>query len=164
MPIVMGLIGLISGYVGTKAMEPVTTKLYGMESAADKAREKIVQPKTSFVVAAEKVAGLLGRRLDDTQASRLGGWFHYALGASWGLVYVIVRALTGWHPLALGLGLGVAMFLLVDEGANTVFRFTAPPDRFPAAAHLRGFIGHLVYGLGLAVAAEILFWLVGLRF
>lgn len=93
--IVAGLVGLLSGFLGTKAMEPVTTAFYNAQSQADKDREKRVQPKPAFVVAAEKTLGLFGTRLDEESAKRWGSYFHYALGASWGLVYVIVRALTG---------------------------------------------------------------------
>lgn len=162
--IVAGLVGLLSGFLGTKAMEPVTTAMYNAESAADKAREKRVQPKYAYVVAAERTFGLFGARLDEQSAQRWGSYFHYALGASWGLIYVIVRALTGWNPLILGLGLGLVMFLLVDEAMNWALGFSPPPDRFPMSTHVRGLVGHLVYGVAVAAVAEILFWLVGTRY
>lgn len=159
--IVAGIIGLVSGFLGTKAMEPVTTAMYEAEPEADKRREKQVQPKYAYVVAAEKTLGLFGARLDDRAAERWGSYFHYALGASWGLVYVIVRAITEWNPVALGLGMGLVMFLLVDEAMNWAFKFSPPPDRFPLWTHARGLVGHLVYGLAVAAVAEGLFWLVG---
>lgn len=55
------------------------------------------------------------------------------------------------------------MFLLIDEGMNWLFAFSAPPDRFPMAAHVRGFVGHAVHGVAVAVVAEVLLWLVGVR-
>lgn len=160
--LVAGLVGLLSGYLGTKAMEPVTTAMYNAEPQADKDREKQVQPKTAYVVAAERTFGLFGTRLDEEGAKRWGSYFHYALGASWGLIYVIVRALTGWNPVVLGLGLGVVMFLLVDEAMNWALGFTPPPDRFPMWTHARGLVGHLVYGVAVAAVAEIIFALVGI--
>jgi uncharacterized membrane protein YagU involved in acid resistance len=163
MPVLIaGIVGLVSGYLGTKAMEPVTTAMYNAQSEADKRREKEVQPKYAFVVAAERTLGLFGVRLSDKAAQTWGSYFHYALGASWGLIYVAARAITGWHPIALGLGMGLVMFLLVDEGMNWLFKFSPPPDRFPISTHARGLIGHLVYGVAVAAVAEILFWLVGI--
>jgi uncharacterized membrane protein YagU involved in acid resistance len=163
MPVLIaGIVGLVSGFIGTKAMEPVTTAMYNAESAADKRREKEAQPKYAYVVAAERTLGLFGVSLDERGAQRWGSYFHYALGASWGLIYVIVRALTEWHPMALGLGMGLVMFLLVDEAMNWVFGFSPPPDRFPMWTHARGLVGHLVYGLAVALVAEGLFWLTGI--
>lgn len=162
MPIIGAVVGLISGLAGTKAMELATTKMYEAQSEEDKRREKRVQPKYASVVAAERTAGLFGARLDDQRAQRLGTWFHYGLGVSWGVIYLIVRALTGWHPLAVGLGIGLTMFLLIDEAMNTALGFAASPDRYPLATHMRGLVGHLVYGLVVAVAAEAMLALVGI--
>ena len=49
MPVVIaGVIGLVSGFLGTKAMEPVTTKMYEAESEEYKQREKQAQPRYTF--------------------------------------------------------------------------------------------------------------------
>lgn len=163
MPVLIaGLVGLVSGFLGTKAMEPVTTAMYEAEPEADKRREKEVQPRYAYVIAAERTLGLFGVRLDEPSAQRWGSAFHYALGASWGLLYVLVGAVTEWNPIALGLGMGLVMFLLVDEAMNWVLGFSPPPDRFPMWTHARGLVGHLVYGLAVALVAEGLFWLGGL--
>ena len=103
-------------------------------------------------------------RLDEKSAERWGGYFHIALGASWGLIYVFVRAVTEWNPIVLGIGLGVVMFLLIDEGMNWLFGFSAPPDRFPVATHVRGLVGHVVYGVAVAAAAEVLLFVSGITF
>jgi hypothetical protein len=39
----------------------------------------------------------------------------------------------------------MAGFLLVDEAANSLF-FTPPPQAYPVESHLRGVVGHLVFG------------------
>jgi hypothetical protein len=156
-------VGLVSGLVATKAMEPVTTKLYELESEEDKRREREVQPRTSFVVAAERTARAVGVELDEERAKRLGALFHYALGASGGTLYLLLRATTRLHPIAVGTAVGLGMFAGIDEVANTAFGFTAPPHRFPLSAHARGLVGHLAYGLALAAAAEVALALVGRR-
>lgn len=164
MPILLALIGLVSGFIGTKVMEPVTTKMLELEPERDRRREKEIQPKAAYVVAAERAAVLFGRRLEEKAAQRLGTYLHYGLGASWGLIYVIARALTGWNPVALGLGIGLVMFALVDEALNTALGFAAAPQRFPLWTHARGLVGHLVYGGAVALVAELLMGAVGIAF
>ena len=52
--------GVIGGYVGTKVMNPVTTKLYELAPEEDKQREKAVSPGSPYKIGAQKVAGALG--------------------------------------------------------------------------------------------------------
>ena len=54
--------GVIGGYVGTKVMTPVTTKLYELAPEEDKQREKAVSPGSPYKIGAQKVAGALGLR------------------------------------------------------------------------------------------------------
>jgi len=54
-------IGLISGYVGTKLMEPVGVKLYELESETDRQQEDRVRPGPPYQIAAERTAKLVGR-------------------------------------------------------------------------------------------------------
>lgn len=56
-----------ASYVGTKAMEPVSMKLYEMESAADRERGDAVRPGPPYRVAAEKITRSLGLDLNDQQ-------------------------------------------------------------------------------------------------
>ncbi len=150
-------IGLISGYVGTKVMEPVSMKLYAWESAEDRRREDAVRPGPPYQIAARKTTELLGLRLADEQIERLGTLlFHYGLGMSWGAVYTLLRRWGGWHPLATGLGTGAAMSLIVDEGLTPALGFSAPNRAYPLVTHLRGVVAHLAFGLGVAVTAETL--------
>ena len=55
----------VAGYVATKAMEPVSMKLYELESDADRQREDAVRPGPPYRVAAEKTAALAGRQLSE---------------------------------------------------------------------------------------------------
>ena len=51
-------IGPIAGCVGTKAMEPVSMKLYGWESEEDRQREDQVRPDPPYQIAAQKIPRL----------------------------------------------------------------------------------------------------------
>lgn len=46
------------------------------------------------------------------------------------------------------------MYVLVDEVANPLLKFTPPPQKYPLVTHLRGLAGHFAYGLGLAAGVE----------
>lgn len=152
-------IGLISGYVGTRVMEPVSMKLYELESEEDRRREDEVRPGSPFEIAARKTTQAVGLQLEDPQLQMAGMAFHYGLGMGWGPVYTLLRRMTGINPIAGGLLTGAFLSLLVDEGLTPALGFSAPNRAYPLVTHLRGFVAHLVYGLGVAAAAELLYWM-----
>src|SRR2546428_7362743 len=73
--------GVVGGYVGTKVMNPVTTKLYEMAPEKDKQREKAVSPGSPYRIGAQKAADLLGVSLTEEQlnAAALHGRHHRRL-------------------------------------------------------------------------------------
>ncbi len=149
-------IGLISGYIGTKLMEPVGMKLYELESEEDRKQEDAVRPGEPYTIAAQKTLKLINIQLKDKQTEKVGMVFHYGLGMTWGLVYIWLRQQTKLNPLVAGLLAGFAMWLLVDEGMTPALGFSAPNNAYPLATHIRGFIAHLTFGVGTAVGAEAL--------
>ena len=66
------ILAAAAGYVGTKAMEPVSMKLYDMESAADREREDAVRPGPPYRIAAEKLSRHVGLDLSDEQLRNVG--------------------------------------------------------------------------------------------
>ncbi len=147
--------GLIGGYVGTQAMAPVSMKLYALESEQARAQEDRVRPGPPYEIAARKTTELLGLHLSDKQVERVGTLgFHYGLGLSWGVIYQVLRRMTGLPAPAAGLLMGTTMSLIVDEGLTPLLGFSAPNRAYPLVTHLRGVVAHLVYGLVTAAAAE----------
>jgi hypothetical protein len=59
--------GLIGGYVGARVMEPVSLKLYELESEAARQQENRVRPGPPYAIAARKTAALPGVHLSDKQ-------------------------------------------------------------------------------------------------
>jgi uncharacterized membrane protein YagU involved in acid resistance len=154
------VVGMISGYVGTKVMEPVSMKLYEWEPEAERQQEDRVRPGPPFDIAARKITTLMGLHLSDAQVQTVGTFvFHYGLGMSWGVVYTLLRRRTSLNPLVAGVLDGASLSLLVDEGLAPLLGFTAPDRAYPLITHLRGFVAHLVYGLSVAGAAEGIAWL-----
>jgi uncharacterized membrane protein YagU involved in acid resistance len=153
----------VAGYIGTKVMEPVSAKLYELESEQDRAREDAVRPGPPYMLAAQKSADLLGLKLSDKQMERLSLLFHYGLAIQWAPLYAVLRRRTSLGPPAAGLATGAAMSLLADELMTPALGFSAPNRSYPLSTHVRGFVAHLVFGLGVAVTTEAGWRLLGRR-
>lgn len=54
-----------AGYLATKAMEPVSMKLYQLEPDGIRAREDAARPGPPFRIAADKLSTIAGRQLDE---------------------------------------------------------------------------------------------------
>lgn len=146
-----------SGFVGTKVMEPVAMKLYEMEPDAARRQEDEARPGPPYTIAAKKTTEIVGLDLSERQVRTLGKvGFHYGLGIGWAPVYLLLRRKAGMTPLGAGLATGAAMSLLVDEGMTPLLGFSAPNQAYPLVTHLRGFVAHLAYGLGVAATTELL--------
>lgn len=156
-------IGTGAGLLASKVMSPATSKLYELQTEEAKKKETEVSYGVAYKVAAEKTAGVVGAELSEEQVTRAGTALHYALGAAWAPVYMWLRRSRGWSPWGAGVAAGASMYVLVDEVANPLFRFTPPPHKYPLVTHLRGLAGHFVYGLGLAAGVEAGWRLVGGR-
>jgi hypothetical protein len=147
-------VAVVAGYLGTKFMEPISQKLYELESEEDRKREDAVRPGPPFEIAAEKTAKLAGVELNNQQKERLGLFFHYGLAVGWAPVYALLRRRTALSPLAAALASGAAMWLVADEGMTPALGFSAPNRAYPLSTHLRGFAAHLAFGLGVGAVTE----------
>lgn len=147
-------IGAVAGYVGTKAMEPVSMWLYERESEADRAREDAARPGPPYRLAAQNTTRLIGLNLSEAALDKAGLVFHYGLGASWAPTYALLRRTTGLGPVAAGLASGAAMSAIVDEGLTPAIGASAPNSAYPLATHVRGVVAHLAFGLAVAAVTE----------
>lgn len=144
----------VGGYVGTKAMEPVSMKLYELESEADRAREDAARPGPPYELAARKVFGAAGMMLEGKALERASMFMHYGLALSWSPLYVLLRRRGRMSALGAGLSTGTAMSLIADEMMTPLAGFSAPNRAYPLVTHLRGFAAHQVFGLAVAVTCE----------
>ena len=141
--------------VGTRLMEPVSTKLYELESAEDRQREDaVLRPGAPYELAARKISEAVGLRLSPDEVQMLGIYgFHYGLGMGWGVVYAVLRGAIGLPPVVAGLT-GASLSLIVDDGLTPALGFSAPNSAYPLATHVRGAAADIMYGLGTMAAAE----------
>ena len=147
-------LSVIAGYIGTKAMEPLGMKLYELESDSARERDDAARPGPPYKLAAEKISGALSLDLDEEQMSKAALAMHYGLAMSWSPLYPLLRRRTDWHPAVAGLATGAAMSVIADELMTPALGFSAPNREYPLAAHARGFVGHLAFGLVVAATIE----------
>ncbi len=149
-------VSAVAGYVGTKAMEPVSMKLYELESTADREREDAVRPGPPYEIAAKKIAALAGVTLEGKALDRASLAAHYGLALSWSPLYLLLRRRTSLRPFSAGLATGAAMSAIADEWMTPALGFSAPNRAYPLSTHVRGVAAHLVFGLGVAASTEAL--------
>lgn len=145
----------LAGYVGTKAMEPVSMKLYQLESEQARTQEDEARPGPMYQIAAQKIFGAFGITLEGKALQRGSMLMHYGLALSWSPLYVLLRRTTAMTPVGAGLTTGAAMSLIADEGMTPMLRFSAPNKAYPLVTHLRGFLAHLAFGPAVAATSEL---------
>jgi hypothetical protein len=136
---------LLAGLSATLLMEQASGAIYARQSEESRRREEELRPEMPTSVLVRKLAAGTGLELSEGLVSRLGTSLHYAFGAAGGPAAAALAG-RGQEPLRAGLAVATAMSLAVDEGLNTLLGLTPPPGAFPAVAHLRGDLAHLVYG------------------
>jgi len=146
----------LAGIGAAWVMNRATTAFYERQSEASKRREEEVGEGVAYAVVVQKAAALVGREVEPDRAERLGEAFHYAMGAVLAPGYVLLRRRFGLPPVTAGLAFGLSVSVVVDEVANPLMGFTAPPQAYPLVTHLRGVVGHVVFGLTMAGLFELM--------
>lgn len=146
--------GLVAGLSATLLMEYASNAIWTRQGDESKERENELRPEMPTTALVKKLARAAGAELDDDKAQKLGMVAHYGFGAGGGPAAQALMA-TGASPMKAGMTVAAAMELVVDQGANTALRLTAPSWEFPAIANVRGVLAHVAYGLtlGLLLAA-----------
>lgn len=149
--------GAIAGAIATWAMGKVTGWLYEHEDRDARQREDQARGgKTSYGVAAEKAARLMGVELSNEERQKYGIMIHWALGITAGAWYGALRPRLENAGVAKSLTLGTAFWLLTDEGVVYALKLTPGPTAFPWQTHARGLAGHLAFGAAADVALAAL--------
>lgn len=146
--------GAAAGYVALGVMDLVTSRLYALAPVADKEREKAVSPGVAYTVAARKTAALVGSSLTESEATLVGSIYHYLMGLGWAPVYILLRRAIRLPAPPAGLITGLGLWAVFDEGLVPALGFSAPNRAYPPSTHLRGFLGHLSYGLTIMTVVE----------
>lgn len=153
-PLRDALASAVAGFVATKITEQGQMALYRATPSKVRKREDRARPGPPPQLAAQKTLRALGVAPTEKRTAAAAMGFHYGLGLAWAPSYLLLRRYGGLGPVSAGLLSGAAMSLLVDEGLTPALGFSAPNRAYPDTTHVRGFVGHLLFGLALAGAAE----------
>lgn len=139
--------GAVAGGIAVYLFDKLDWFAYEHEDAEARRRTQAVRPggEAPAHVMAGRVARSLG--LGSSATDQLGLGFHYALGVGPGAAYALLRDRAPLVGAGRGTLFGLALFLLQDEGLNTLMRTAAKPQEYPWQAHARGLVSHLLYGL-----------------
>jgi uncharacterized protein DUF1440 len=141
------ILGAAAGAGATWLMDLATTALLERQPRKATLREERARGERSAVEnAAEKIGDVFGADLTRDERKKLGTAIHWSLGVFAGATYAGLRHSLPSLRYGSGLAYGVAFWLLMDEGANALLGFSAPPQEFPWQTHARGLAGHLVLG------------------
>jgi uncharacterized membrane protein YagU involved in acid resistance len=157
------VIGAVGGAVATVVAGHAQSVLARMTPSSAKAREPDTPEGSSARAAARMLLTKIGHEPREQTLEAARGMIHYGLGAAWGPLYCVARRRGGMTPLAAGITTGTSLALIMDEFVNSVLGTTAPCREYPASAHVRGLLTHLVWGITAAATAEVLYWAAGDR-
>jgi uncharacterized membrane protein YagU involved in acid resistance len=142
--------GAAAGAAATWLMDAVTTQYLKQQPETATAQEEAVRPKGQHAVdnLVDLIQERTGMEISDEQRPMVTQAIHYGLGVVPGALYAVVRKRVPLVGATGGLLYGFALWALMDEYVNTRLGLVAQPDAYPAAAHGRGLVGHLVLGAG----------------
>lgn len=148
-----GLKGAIAGAIGVWVMDRLDWFMFRHEDQQARHRTEQVRPDglDPAHAAVKKVADALGTELTPARLDRAGLALHYALGIGPAAAYGALRERLpappqGQDPLY-GLGFGLGLFLIQDEGLNQAMGISAKQKDYPWQAHARGLVAHVTLGL-----------------
>ncbi|CAN5706751.1 hypothetical protein BH23GEM3_BH23GEM3_08660 [soil metagenome] len=151
--------GAIAGAIGLWALDKVTWAMWDRTDPA-KLRQEEQEARPGGLdpahVIANRVAEAAGTELTPKQPHPAGIAVHYGLGVGPGAAYGALR-----HKLpALATGggtlFGLGLFLIQDEGLNPIIGTSGGPTEYPMEAHVRGLVGHLVFGAAMHASLKLM--------
>lgn len=154
-------VGLAAGLAATLVTERIQMALWKFTPEETREIENQVRPGPPPKMAAKKLAKAVGAHPSEKRTQHLSQALHYGLGVAWGPLYGLLRRYSGMSRFGAGVLTGMSMSVIVDEALSPALGFTAPNRDYPPAAHIRGLVAHLAFGLVVAAAAESLYRLAG---
>lgn len=151
------LTGLTAGAIGVTAMDYlVTWPMYKLEERSAYEKEKELQPdgKWAAHVAVAKTFNALGVQPKEDKIFYAGKITHYLIGMAPAAIYALFYNKVPILKNSKGLVFGFGLFILMDEIITPSLGLSGPPKKYPWQAHMRGFLGHLMYGVATHYALE----------
>jgi|GEM_PF-299517 uncharacterized protein YndB with AHSA1/START domain len=147
--------GALGGALAGVAMNAATTAFLNRQSEASRKIERSLSPGGVPVAAARRMLEFAGVEADEETVRKLGVALHWTFPVVGGIA---VGNITHGKPntIPTSLASAVAMWGLFDEITPWASGTSAPPRAYPVVTHMRGLVGHLVYGAALGVGLSAL--------
>jgi len=145
----------VGGVLAGVAMNAATTFFLERQSKASRKIERAISPGGVPAATARRMLEVVGAEADEETVRKLGAALHWTFPVVGGIA--VGNVTTGKaDPLPASLASAVAMWALFDEITPWVSGSSAPPRAYPFVTHMRGLVGHLVFGATLGVALSVL--------
>ncbi|MEW6499499.1 MAG: DUF1440 domain-containing protein [Cyanobacteriota bacterium] len=150
--------GALAGAIGVWALDQVTWAMWNREDpeALDQERQARPGGLDPAHVMANRAAHALGMELTPKQPNAAGMVIHYSLGVVPGAIYGALRHEVDGLDIGRGALFGLGLGILQDQLVNSMIGTSGAPTEYPPEAHIRGLVGHVVYGLVMDMALEML--------
>lgn len=144
-------LGALAGAAAVFVLDRVDWAMFLSEKPETRAQTKAVRPggEPPAHVAATKLEQAAGVDLTPSQHDLAGNLVHYAIGVLPAALYGAARRYAPWLGTGRGGLFGLGLYLLQDQGLNTVSGLSAKPQAYPWQDHARGLAAHLAYGAAL---------------
>lgn len=152
------VLGAAAGGLALLALDKVDWSIWNSLSASSRARTIVVRPggRDPAHEIAHQLAELCPEDPTPEQVDKAGDVIHVLLGVAPAMLYAVLRGRVPGVAAGRGALFGAALWLLQDEGLNTVMKFGAKPQDYPLADHARGFVAHVTYGVALESVLSLL--------
>jgi len=150
------LVGLVAGLAASWTMDRFQDVWIAVslpddskekEGRADASEDGEEGQDDATVKAASAISeGLFEHKLTRAEKKIAGPAVHYAVGATSGIVYGIASEFLPEVTMGFGLPYGIAVWIVVDEGAVPLLRLSKPPTAYPVSTHMYALASHLVFG------------------
>lgn len=150
--------GAVAGAIGVWALDKVTWAMWDRTDQENLRQEEKARPEglDPAHVIANRAAEALGTELSPKQPHPAGVAVHYGIGVFPGAAYGVLRRNAPALTVGSGTLFGLGLFLMQDEGLNSILGTSGGPTEYPAEAHLRGLVGHLVFGATMHASLKLL--------
>lgn len=131
---------------------------YAYKRMPDQARQRTIGARPQGMdpahVLADKVASLADKHVE--QPHPAGMAIHYSLGMLPGAIYGALYDKVPLFGAGRGSLFGLGLFLVQDEGLNTLSGLSGKPGDYPWQDHARGLAAHVLFGVVTDTAIRLL--------
>lgn len=140
-------LGAISGIIGGFALAGAAQTIYSLTSPKKIAEETAIEPRDPFIVLAEKLEKLTGKKLNESQKKIFEQSMVTALSATAGVCYTLLAGKWKLNWLMGGIVFGAIFWAVEDEGISPLAGLAGDNTKYPLEAHVRGLAAHTVFGI-----------------